>query len=186
MILEPTRLAGVHLLLPEPARDHRGFFARVYDRDQLAAQGLCTEYPQWSVSFSTRCGTLRGLHWQDPPYLETKLLQCIRGAVFDVAVDLRAGSPQFGQCVHFELSAENRGIAYIPAGFAHGFQTLTDDAEVLYHISAPYNAAAARGLRWNDPALAIPWPACDERILSERDAALPGLADIAPIDVASS
>lgn len=181
MIIEPTRISGVHLLVPEPVRDHRGFFARVYDRNQMAAQGLCTEYTQWSVSFSTRRGTLRGLHWQEAPYLEIKLLECIRGAVFDVAVDIRAGSPQFGQWVSFELSAENRRIAYIPAGFAHGFQTLTDDAEVLYHISSPYNAEAARGLCWDDPQVGIAWPACDERILSERDAALPGLSEIAPI-----
>lgn len=176
MILEPLALDGVWCLVPEPAWDSRGFFARCFSREQIAAQGLCADFPEWSISYNARRNTLRGLHWQAAPHLEVKLIQCLRGAVFDVAVDVRPGSRDFGRWVATELSAENRKLVYIPAGFAHGFQTLTDDAELLYHISQPYLLGSSRGVRWNDPDLAIAWPPAAERILSERDASLPFIA----------
>lgn len=179
MILEPLTLDGVWCLVPEPAWDNRGYFARCFSREVLAAKGLCVDFPEWSLSYNARRGTLRGLHWQAAPDLEIKLVQCVRGAVFDVAVDLRPDSPGYGKWVALELSAENRRTAYIPAGFAHGFQTLTDGAELLYHISAPFRPASGRGVRWDDPDLAIAWPPAAERILSDRDAALPTLAAIA-------
>lgn len=173
MIIEELCLPGVYCVKPEPIWDDRGFFARCFSRDLLAVKGLCTEFSEWNLSHNARRGTLRGLHWQAAPYSEVKVVQCLRGAVFDIAVDLRMRSSYYGKWVSTELSSENRCILYIPAGFAHGFQTLTDDAELLYHISEPYRADAARGVRWDDPELAIPWPPCGARILSERDAALP-------------
>jgi dTDP-4-dehydrorhamnose 3,5-epimerase len=130
------------------------------------------------VSFNGRRGTLRGLHFQAPPHEEIKLVSCTRGAVFDVAVDVRPGSPSRGKWVGVELSADNRAAIYIPAGFAHGFQTLTDDAEVRYHISETYRPEAARGVRWDDPELAIAWPNIQERVISSRDLALPRLRDL--------
>ena len=179
MILEPLALNEVWCLIPEPSWDDRGFFARCFSRDMLAAHGLCTDFPEWSLSYNAHRGTLRGLHWQAAPHIEVKLVQCVRGAVVDVAVDMRAGSPSFGRWVALELSAENRKMAYIPAGFAHGFQTLTDDAELLYHISHPYRPESGRGVRWSDPDLAITWPPTVERIISERDACLPFLTAFA-------
>lgn len=182
MRLEPLALDGAYLLIQEPVTDERGFFARTFDASQLASAGLVTEFPQWSVSFSFRRGTLRGLHWQQAPYLETKLVQCTAGAVYDVIVDLRRASPDFGKWVAVTLSAENRQMLYVPAGFGHGFQTLQDNSEFYYHISEPYRAESARGVRWNDPDLAIEWPAAEHRILSERDKNLPTLSVIGAAD----
>jgi dTDP-4-dehydrorhamnose 3,5-epimerase len=158
--------------------DERGFFSRVFCTDTFLQHGLRTDYAQWSVSFNKRCGTLRGLHFQAPPQEEIKLVSCTRGAVFDVAVDLRSGSPSRGKWAAVELSADNRSMLYIPAGFAHGFQTLTDDAEVRYHISERYRPEAARGVRWDDPDLAIAWPKSEERVISSRDQTLPRLRDL--------
>jgi dTDP-4-dehydrorhamnose 3,5-epimerase len=121
---------------------------------------------------------LRGLHFQAPPNAEIKLVSCTRGAIFDVAVDVRPGSPSYGRWVGVELAADSGSALYIPAGFAHGFQTLTDDAEVLYHISEPYRAEAARCVRWDDADLAIAWPEMEQRVISSRDRALPRLRDL--------
>lgn len=173
MILDALPLAGLFRLQPEPIADERGFFARTFSRDQLAAAGLKTDFPEWSVSFNKAKGTLRGLHWQAAPHLETKIVTCVRGAIFDVAVDMRPGSPTQGRWHALELSQENRLGFYIPDGFAHGFQTLSDDSEVMYHISEPYRGGAARGVRWSDPDLAIRWPAAESRIVSDRDRELP-------------
>lgn len=158
--------------------DERGFFSRLFCADTFLEQGLWTDYPQWSASFNRRRGTLRGLHFQAPPHEEIKLVSCTRGAVFDVAVDVRPGSRSRGKWVGVELSADNRSTFYIPAGFAHGFQTLSDDAEVRYHISERYRPEAARGVRWDDPDLAIAWPPADQRVISGRDRALPRLRDL--------
>jgi dTDP-4-dehydrorhamnose 3,5-epimerase len=178
MRLEALPLEGLYRLVPEPAWDDRGFFARCFSRSALDAAGLIADLPEWSLSYNARRGTLRGLHWQAEPYLEAKLVQCIRGAVFDVAVDMRPGSATRGRWQAVELSAENRHILYISKGFAHGFQTLTDEAELLYHISEPFRAECARGVRWDDPHLAIAWPPTRERILSDRDRTLPLLAEL--------
>lgn len=178
MKLEPLSLPGMFLLTPEPITDARGFFARTFSRDALAAAGLCADFPEWSLSHNVRQGTLRGLHWQAAPSLEVKLVQCIRGAVFDVAVDVRPDSMTRGRWHAVELSADNRRSVYIPAGFAHGFQTLCDDTEIMYHISASYRHDAARGVRWDDPEIAISWPPARQRIISERDASLPYLAAV--------
>ena len=178
MLFRPLDIPGLFLIELERMEDERGFFSRLFCADTFREHGLCTDYPQWSVSFNKRSGTLRGLHFQAPPQEEIKLVSCTRGAVFDVAVDLRSGSPSRGKWAAVELSADNRSMLYIPAGFAHGFQTLTDDAEVRYHISERYRPEAARGVRWDDPDLAIAWPKSEERVISSRDQTLPRLRDL--------
>lgn len=179
MKLEPLDLDGAHLLVPEPNADHRGFFARSFSAAQLAEAGLETEFPEWSLSYNARAGTLRGLHWQAPPHLEVKMVRCVRGAVHDVIVDLRPGPSSYGRWTAVTLSAGNRHTLYVPAGFAHGFQALEDHSELMYYISEPFRPDAARGVRWNDPELGIDWPDPDAAILSERDAALPLLSELA-------
>lgn len=151
---------------PERIHDERGFFARTYDAAELGP------VVQMSTSFNARAGTLRGLHFQADPHGEDKLVRCTRGAIFDVAVDLRAGSPTLHRWFGAELSEENGVALWIPKGFAHGFLTLADDTEVVYQMSAFYAPEAARGLRWDDPAFAIRWPG-PVRVISERDAGYP-------------
>jgi dTDP-4-dehydrorhamnose 3,5-epimerase len=169
----PAGLEGAYLLEPEPFADERGSFARVWCRDELAEHGLTAELAQCSVSRNTHAGTLRGMHFQRAPHEEAKLVRCIRGAIFDVIVDLRAGSPTLGRWAGFRLDPENGAALYVPEGFAHGFQTLTDDAEVLYMISHRYVPEASTGVRWDDPAFGIEWPNAPERTISERDRAWP-------------
>jgi dTDP-4-dehydrorhamnose 3,5-epimerase len=181
--IDPAPLPGVYMIALEPIEDERGFFARAVDEEAFAAKGLTARFVQCSVSFNHRKGTLRGLHYQAPPHLEAKLVRCTRGAVFDVAVDLRAGSKTFGRWWGIELSAENRRAAYLPEGVAHGFQTLTDESELFYQISTPYVAEASRGLAWDDPTLAIAWPDKAGAIASDRDRALPRLETIKPLAV---
>jgi len=149
--------------------DGRGFFARTFCQHEFEAHGLNPRVVQCSTSFNKKKGTLRGMHYQVEPYAEVKVVRCTAGAVYDVAVDLRRDSPTFKQWVAVELTADNRRMFYIPAGFAHGFQTLVDNAEVYYQISEVYSPEAAKGIRWNDPALGILWPEVGNRILSERD-----------------
>ena len=172
MIITPAGLAGVSLITPQRMEDSRGYFARTFCAETFAAHGLPGNFVQCNVSFNSRRGTLRGLHWQDEPFGEGKLVRCIRGAVFDVAVDLRAGSPTRLRWVAAELSQENGCALYIPPGFAHGFQTLTGEAELLYQMTVAYHAGSARGARWDDPAIGIVWPLPDP-ILSPRDTAFP-------------
>lgn len=172
MIFRPTGLDGAWLLEPERHEDERGFFARTWCRRELAEHGLETELAQASVSFNHRRGTVRGLHYQAEPHGETKLVRCGRGALWDVIVDLRPGSATRGRWYGAELSADNGHQLYVPRGFAHGFQTLTDATEVVYHLSAFYVPESARGIRWDDPTLAIDWPQ-PATVLSERDRALP-------------
>ena len=175
MTFRETALAGVHIVEAEPIADARGFFARLWSAEEFAARQLVTRFDHVSVSFNHKGGTLRGMHYQAAPFAETKLVRCIRGAIFDVAVDLRPQSPTFRKWVGVELTADNRRAFYIPAGCAHGFQTLTADVEVLYMIDAPYSAEHGRGVRWNDPAFAIAWPTAD-RVMNDRDAAYPDFA----------
>ncbi len=181
MIFEAVPLAGAFVVTPEPARDDRGEFARLFCAQTFADQGLDPRLDQISYSFNRRRGTLRGLHLQRPPHAEAKLVRVTAGAIFDVIVDVREGSPTFGQWYGVELNATGRRQLYIPVGFAHGFQTLTDTAEVLYLISTPFAPASQDGLRWNDPALAIAWPAPAAAILSDRDQTLPLLKDFEPV-----
>jgi dTDP-4-dehydrorhamnose 3,5-epimerase len=172
-----TPLNGAWVVDLDLLGDERGWFARTFDAEEFAARGCNPAVVQCNASFNARAGTLRGMHYQAEPYGESKLVRCVRGAVFDVAVDLRAGSPTHARWHGVELSAENRLAFYIPPGLAHGFQTLSDDAEVLYQMGHPYVPDAARGVRWDDPAFAIRWPDVDgPRIVSERDSAYPDYA----------
>jgi dTDP-4-dehydrorhamnose 3,5-epimerase len=167
-----TGLTGAYVIELERLEDERGFFARTFCRDEFAAHGLRPTFVQCNVSFNTRKGTLRGLHFQAKPHEEAKLVRCTRGAIYDVFVDIRRDSPSCKRWMAVELTAENRRMLYVPEGCAHGFQTLEDNSEVFYQISEMYHAQYARGLRWNDPAFAIRWPLPDP-ILSERDTHYP-------------
>ncbi|MBU6499129.1 MAG: dTDP-4-dehydrorhamnose 3,5-epimerase [Rhodospirillales bacterium] len=172
MIITPTDLAQACVIDLEKHADERGFLARSFCREDFIRHGLPGEFVQCNISFNARRGTLRGLHFQAEPAVEGKLVRCISGAVFDVMVDLRPHSISHRSWRGFHLSQENRRALYIPPGFAHGFQTLTDNAELFYQMSAAYQPALDRGLRWDDPALGILWPLPDP-ILSPRDAAFP-------------
>jgi len=167
-----TPIAGVLILEPEAIRDARGFFARTWDRDVLRARGLDADVAQASIAWSEVRGTLRGLHYQEAPHNEAKTVTCVAGSVWDVAVDLRPGAETLHRWVGVELSASNRRSLYIPHGCAHGYLTLSDGAEVHYRISVSHHPESARGVRWNDPTLAIEWPGQIIRI-SDGDAALP-------------
>jgi dTDP-4-dehydrorhamnose 3,5-epimerase len=169
-----TPLAGAWVLEAEPVEDERGWFARTFDADEFAARGMEAAVVQANASFNARRDTLRGLHLQREPHGEPKLVRCVRGAIFDVAVDLRLGSPTHRAWHAVELRAgDGRGF-YIPAGMAHGFQTLEDDTEVHYLMGARYVPEAATGVRWDDPAFGIVWPEpVDARIMSDRDRGYP-------------
>ena len=170
----PTPLAGAYLIELEQLDDERGFFARSFCQNEFKAHGLDPVVAQCNVSFNRRRGTLRGLHYQAAPHAEAKLVRCTRGAVWDVIVDLRKGSLTVRQWHAAELTADNRRALYIPDGFAHGFQTLADDSEVLYQMSEFYHPESARGVRWDDPTLAIRWP-LKEPVMSPRDREFPAL-----------
>ena len=174
-----TPQAVPEVLLIEPVRfgDERGFFSETYSQKVLAAGGFSGAFVQDNHSRSPKRGTVRGLHFQAPPFAQDKLLRVTRGAILDVAVDIRRGSPTYGAAVAVELSAENWRQLLVPKGFAHGFQTLTDDCEVLYKVTDYYAPAAEAGLLWSDPALGIDWPlGTAEAVINARDAAWPALA----------
>lgn len=170
MIFRPTELAGCYVVEPERHHDERGFFARTFAADDFAGHGLNPAVNQVSVSFNTMAGTLRGLHYQRAPHEEAKLVRCTRGRIFDVAVDLASR-----RWTAVELSEENGLGLYIPEGFAHGFVTLEPASEVLYLISTPYVPELSAGVRWDDPSLAVAWPAVGALTISERDRGLPTL-----------
>jgi dTDP-4-dehydrorhamnose 3,5-epimerase len=172
MIFTRTRLAGLWLVEIEPRADERGHFARTWCAREFAEHGLDTRLVQASLSFNRRRGTLRGMHFQHPPHAEVKLVRCTRGALWDVAIDLRPSSPTYCCWQAFELTAENAAALYIPEGFAHGFQTLADDTEVFYQMSAFYAPDAAAGVRHDDPAFGIQWP-LPVTSMTPRDAAWP-------------
>lgn len=174
MIYESTRIEGAFVVRIEPVEDERGSFGRTFCQEEFLARGLKPPVAQSSVSWNRRRGTLRGLHYQASPLEETRLVRCTAGAVWDVIVDLRAGSPSHLRWHGVELSSGNRLALYIPEGVAHGFQTLCDDSEMFYQMSVPYHAELARGIAWDDPAVGISWPIADP-ILSERDRSHPRL-----------
>ena len=167
-----TTLAGAVIVELERREDERGFFARSFCQREFAEQGLDPCVAQCNVSFNRRRGTLRGLHWQAPPHAEAKLVRATRGALWDVIVDLRPDSATYCEWFGVELTAENRRALYVPPGFAHGFQTLVDDVEVFYQMSAFYAADAQQGARWDDPEFGIEWP-IRPPFLSPRDATYP-------------
>lgn len=173
MIFTETAIPGAFIIDMERKADARGYFARIACVDEFAAHGLRFAPVQASVSWNERRGTLRGLHYQTPPHVETKLVRCTAGAVYDVMLDTRRTSPAFGRWVAVELDADNGRSLFIPEGVAHGFQSLVPHTELCYQISARYAPEASRGIRWDDPVLAIKWPLKDIAILSEADKVLP-------------
>ena len=178
MLFRETSIAGAFVVEPERLEDERGFFARTFSSDEFAARGLDARVCQCSTSFNATAGTLRGLHYQAAPHGEAKLVRCTRGAVFDVTVDLRHNCSSHLHWFGVELSVDNGRALFVPDGCAHGFQTLVDASEVHYQISTPYVPAAARGVRWDDPAFGIEWPAPPPhgRTMSPRDAGYPDFA----------
>ena len=168
-----TSIAGVVVVELEENVDERGAFARTWCRDEMRNAGLAGELAQCSLSRNPRAGTLRGLHFQRAPHEEAKLVRCSRGAIFDVAVDLRPGSATYCAWVGVRLDPEGGRALYIPEGCAHGFQTLEDESDVTYMISTPYAPESASGVRWNDAAFGIDWPPAVERIIGERDRGWP-------------
>lgn len=174
MRFTPLELKGLFLVELEELRDDRGFFARSFCIDAFQKVGLHQSYPQCNVSFNTRKGTVRGMHFQVPPSAEVKLVRCTMGALLDVVVDLRSGSETYCRAQAVELSARNRKALYIPEGFAHGFQTLEDDTEMLYHMGEKYQPGCNSGLRWDDPAFSIQWPLPISSI-SEKDTSYPDM-----------
>ena len=158
MIFVETELADAFVIEPVQREDERGYFAVTWRADEFERRGLDARLAQSSVSYNRRKGTLRGMHYQKEPHAQAKLVRCTRGAVYDVIVDLRPGSPTLARWIGVELTASNRRALYVPAGFAHGFQTLEDDAELTYQITTPYRPEAEAGVRWDDPAFRISWP----------------------------
>jgi dTDP-4-dehydrorhamnose 3,5-epimerase len=175
MIFTPTRLPGAAIIDVERRGDERGYLARVFCEREFAEHGLATRFVQASAIFSPERHTLRGLHFQEAPHAENKLVRCTRGAVFVVMVDLRPDSPTRLEWLGAELTPENGRLLYVPEGFAQGYQTLVDDCEVAYQMTHEYVPEAARGVRWDDPAFGIEWPPAERRIISERDQAWPEL-----------
>lgn len=178
MLVEPTAIPAVRRIVPRRFADARGWFVETWNAARLAEAGLAAAFVQDNLSMSASAGTVRGLHYQRPPFAQAKLVRCARGRVLDVAVDVRRGSPSFGRWVAEELSAENGVQLWIPAGFLHGFVTLEEGCEVAYKVDAPYSAACDGAVRFDDPDLAVDWgidPAT--AILSDKDRAAPLLRD---------
>ncbi len=178
MIITPTPLAGAMIVDVARVEDDRGFFARSFAADEFEAHGLDARVSQCNVSFNNRRGILRGMHWQADPHGETKLVRCTAGAIYDVIIDIREGSPTRWQWTAVELTAGNRRALYVPVGFAHGFQVLEDDTEVLYHMSVPFHGPSGRGLRYDDPHIGITWPLANP-VMNERDRSYSLLGDSA-------
>ena len=179
LTVQPLEISDCLLVTPDRFQDDRGFFSETYNRAALKAAGLDIEFVQDNQSLSRPKGTVRGLHFQVPPFAQAKLVRVTRGAVLDVAVDIRKGSPTYGNHVAVELSAEAWNQLYIPVGFAHGFCTLEPDTELQYKVSAPYSRDDDRGIAWDDPDIGIDWPVGEEdAVLSEKDAVQPAFADL--------
>jgi dTDP-4-dehydrorhamnose 3,5-epimerase len=176
MIFEDLPIAGAKLMRLTEHQDERGFFARLYEQERFASEGIMAALPQANLSYNAKRGTLRGLHFQKSPGEETKVVRCLTGRIFDVLLDLRIGSPTHRQWHGVELSGENRLALCVPAGCAHGFITLSDEAELLYLMSSPHSADLASGLRFDDPWHGIQWP-IKPTLISERDRSWPLMTD---------
>lgn len=172
MFFQGTKLKGSYIILPEKREDERGFFARTWCQKEFEAHGLVSRVAQTNVCFSKSRGTLRGMHYQVAPCEETKLVRCTRGAIYDVVIDLRPQSPTFKQWMGVELTAGNYKMLYVPENFAHGYQTLEDNTEVIYLVSQFYSAESERGVRYNDPAFGIDWP-LEVQVISDKDESWP-------------
>jgi dTDP-4-dehydrorhamnose 3,5-epimerase len=173
-----TPLKGAYLIEIEPVSDHRGFFARSWCEHEFGEHGLKSNLVQCNISFNTKKGTLRGMHYQIKPHEEAKLVRCTQGSIYDVIIDIRPDSPTFKLWYGLNLSCLNRKMLYIPEGFAHGFQTLEDNTEVFYQMSNFYHGESARGVKWDDPDIGIDWILKDNLIISERDQGYPSIKEI--------
>ena len=173
IIFKETKLNGAFVIEPERFEDHRGFFARSFSQTEFLEHGLQVEFVEAGISFNLRKHTVRGMHFQAPPNPQAKLVRCTRGAIFHVLIDLPPESPAYKQWFGQELTQRNSLMLYIPEGCAHGFQTLEDETEVFYQMSARYAPASERGVRWNDPVFGIPWPETEHIIINERDRTYP-------------
>ncbi|HIS96088.1 MAG TPA: dTDP-4-dehydrorhamnose 3,5-epimerase [Candidatus Ventricola gallistercoris] len=172
-----TSLPGVCIVEPQVFGDHRGYFMETYNRKAFEEIGIPHTFVQDNQSFSAQKGTLRGIHFQNAPFAQAKLVRVTRGAVMDVAVDLRKGSPTYKRWVAVELSAENKRMLFIPRGFGHGFKTLTEDVEFCYKVDNLYSKACDRGIRYNDPSIGVDWGMIDEKLLSQKDTTSPLLEE---------
>jgi dTDP-4-dehydrorhamnose 3,5-epimerase len=173
MEFRPQSIPGCHVVALEPIGDERGFFARAFAVDEFTRAGLEPTISQMNLSLSKEAGTTRGIHWQEEPFAEAKLVRCVRGRVFDVCVDLREGSETWGHWVGVELTPDNRLALYLPPGCGHGYQTLEPETELLYSTSTPYAPSYERGARWDDPSFGIDWPLKDNLVVSEKDRSWP-------------
>jgi dTDP-4-dehydrorhamnose 3,5-epimerase len=169
MIFTETKLQGAYFIEPERHEDDRGFFAHSWSEREFAAHGLSPHLAECNISYNKRKGTLRGMHYQQAPHGQIKLVRCTMGAIYDAIIDLRPDSRTFKQWVGAELTAINRRMLYVPGEFGHGFQTLADETEVFYQVSSPYVPDSGRGVRWDDPAFGIEWPHVADRIIIQRD-----------------
>lgn len=176
MIFTETKLNGAFTIQPEKREDARGFFARAWCQNEFEAHGLASRMVQANVSFNRKKGTLRGMHYQIPPFQEVKLVRCTRGSIYDVIIDLRPQSDTYKEWLGVRLRAESHGMLYVPEGFAHGFQTLEEGTEVFYQVSQFYTPTHERGVRWNDPAFGIAWPEAGSRVISAKDESWPDYA----------
>jgi len=177
MVFKETKLKGSFIIEMEKIEDPRGFFSRAWCKREFELRGLVSTIVQSNVAFNKKRGTLRGMHYQAAPFEETKIVRCNRGIILDVIIDLRPASTTHKQWISVELTEDNYIMLYVPQGFAHGYQTLTDNAEVFYHVSQFYSSSAELGVRWDDPAFNIEWPMTDERIISEKDRSWPDYID---------
>jgi dTDP-4-dehydrorhamnose 3,5-epimerase len=173
MKIKETKVNGVYVIEPERFEDERGFLAPSFSAKEFAARGMASVFVGTNISYNKTRGTLRGIHYQAAPHGQDKLIRCTRGAIYDVAVDLRPNSTTFKQWVGVELTAENRSMVYVPGDCGHGFQTLVDDTEVFYMVSRPYVPESGRGVRWNDPSFNIDWPEVGTQVLIARDQGYP-------------
>jgi len=173
MKFSETKLKGAFIIEPEKIEDHRGFFARMWCKNEFEAHGLNPNFVQINLSFNKYRGIIRGLHYQTPPYEEAKLFRCTSGAMYDVIIDLRPESPTYLEWAGFELTADNRKMLYVPENFANGYQALSDNAEVFYLVSQFYSPDSEKGIRYNDPAFNIEWPRKDDLVISEKDKCWP-------------
>ncbi len=168
MIFTETILKNAYVIELEKREDHRGFFARTWDKKEFEEHNLNSNLVQCNVSFSKKCGTLRGMHYQKKPFEESKVIRCVKGKIFDVIIDLRSSSSTFKKWFGVELTEENYKMLYVPEGFAHGFQSLEDNSEIIYQVSEFYTPNSELGIHWNDPSFNITWP-IEEKIITEKD-----------------
>ena len=174
----PLALPEVIEIVPDRFGDHRGYFSVVFNRETYAENGISGDWMQDNESLSAQRGTVRGIHYQLPPHAQAKLVRVLKGAIFDIAVDLRRSSPRFGQWAGVELSAEKGNQLFVPAGFGHAFMTLTEDTQVQYKVDAGYAPTSERSVAWNDPDIGIAWPSAADPVLSGKDAEAPRLAGL--------